>query len=133
MNVKRIVLLLSLPALVHSCNEHSNKENTTKDTAATATSSSPGEKVQPNDSSSAQTVNIDVRVFQSGDGWGYDIYMNEKMYVHQPHIPAVSGNHAFRSENDARKAGELMVYKIRNNVMPPSITIEELDSIGIQK
>jgi hypothetical protein len=24
-------------------------------------------------------------------GWGYDIYVNNALYIHQPHIPAFSG------------------------------------------
>jgi hypothetical protein len=31
-------------------------------------------------------------------GFGYDIYMSGKLYVHQPTIPAVEGNRSFSTE-----------------------------------
>ncbi|MEP7263354.1 MAG: DUF4907 domain-containing protein [Bacteroidota bacterium] len=80
--------------------------------------------------------NTYVKVFKSteqGDnGFGYDIYVNDKLYIHQPHIPAVAGNNSFASESDAKKAGEFVSEKIKKNIMPPGITISELDSLGIR-
>jgi hypothetical protein len=66
-------------------------------------------------------------------GWGYDIYISGKMYIHQPQIPAVGGNLGFKTKGKARKAAELAVYKIRRNIMPPTISVEELDSLGVLK
>lgn len=63
-------------------------------------------------------------------GFGYNILIDGKMYVHQPHIPAVAGNKGFASAEAAAKAASLVSYKIRNNIMPPSISEHELDSIG---
>jgi len=75
---------------------------------------------------------IQVKTFQVDDkGWGYDIYMKNKLYIHQPHIPAVSGNNAFKNQADAEKTGNLVVNKIRNNIMPPSVTVKELDSLKV--
>ena len=47
-------------------------------------------------------------------------------------IPAVPGNQGFATESDAKKVGELMLYKIKNKIMPPSIDVRELDSLGIK-
>lgn len=66
------------------------------------------------------------------NGWGYNLYLNGKLTIHQPHIPAVPGMMPFQSEHDAGAVSELVVYKIRNNIMPPSVSIDELDSIGIK-
>ena len=41
------------------------------------------------------------------------------------------GNAGFSSEEKAAKAGSFIVYKIRNNILPPSVTPEELDSLGV--
>ena len=73
------------------------------------------------------------KTFQENSEWGYDIFIDDKLYVHQPHIPAMSGNNGFKTEEDAKKAAEFVAYKIRNHVMPPSITPEELDSLGVIK
>jgi hypothetical protein len=64
-------------------------------------------------------------------GWGYDIMVDGKLYIHQPNIPAVMGNNGFLSEEKARQAGEFIVDKIRKNILPPSVTPEELDSLGL--
>ena len=76
---------------------------------------------------------IQVTTFQSDDKtWGYDISIDGVTYVHQPTIPAVSGNIGFSSKEDAHKTAEFVVSKIKNNEMPPSITPEELKELGIQ-
>ena len=64
-------------------------------------------------------------------GWGYNILIDGQPYIHQPNIPAVMGNAGFSSEEKARKAGEFIIYKIKNNVIPPAVTPEELDSIEV--
>ena len=64
-------------------------------------------------------------------GWGYDILIDGKMYIHQPNIPAIMGNNGFSSEEKAREAGEFIVEKIRKNVLPPSVTAEELENRGL--
>ncbi len=76
---------------------------------------------------------VDVKTFKDSLGWGYDIFIDKNQYVHQPHIPAVSGNSGFGKEEFAKKTGEFVAYKIRNNIMPPSVTPEELDSLGVLK
>ena len=37
----------------------------------------------------------------------------------------------FKTEDDAIKVAEMMAEKIYNNIMPPSITPEELQAAGI--
>lgn len=66
-------------------------------------------------------------------GYGYDIYLNKKLYVHQPHVPAIAGSQGFSTAENARKTGEFVAYKIRNNIMPPSVSPAELDSLGVLK
>lgn len=64
------------------------------------------------------------------NGFGYDIYLNGKHYVHQPTIPAISGNQGFKTKEQAQRVAELVVHKIRNNILPPSVSIAELDSLN---
>ena len=80
---------------------------------------------------STEEPRLEVKTFKNDFGWGYDIYLEGKLYIHQPYIPAISGNEPFRSEEDARKTGQLIIAKIRKNILPPSVAITELDSIGI--
>lgn len=64
-------------------------------------------------------------------GFGYDILMNGQRYIHQSTVPAVSGNQYFQSETDAKIAASFVCFKIQNNIMPPTITPHELDSLGV--
>jgi hypothetical protein len=79
-----------------------------------------------------KTDSISFKTFKQGKFWGYDIYLNEKLYIHQPNIPAIPGNDGFLTEDYAKKTAELVKYKIKNNVIPPTISKYELDSLGVK-
>ncbi len=66
-------------------------------------------------------------------GYGYDIYIFDALYVHQPNVPAINGNRGFKTKEQAQKTGEMVAYKIKNNIMPPSVSVQELDSLGVLK
>ena len=79
---------------------------------------------------------VEIKTFSNEadlKGFGYDIYLNKKLYVHQPHVPAVAGSKGFSTPENAKKTGEFVAYKIRNNIMPPSVSPKELDSLGVLK
>lgn len=81
-------------------------------------------------------VQLEVKAYENDSiisGWGYDIYADGILYIHQPNIPAVPGNRRFKSEKDALVAGNFAVYKINNNIIPPTISVDELDSLGVLK
>jgi hypothetical protein len=63
--------------------------------------------------------------------WGYRIMIGDAMFINQPHIPAAQGNAGFSSEEKARKAGEFMINKLDAGISPPTVSIEELDSLGV--
>lgn len=70
----------------------------------------------------------EVDLFKSSQGWGYDILKNNKIYIHQPYMPAVEGQVPFSNKHAARKTGKLVVKKIRNH-KSPAITKEEIKAI----
>lgn len=74
---------------------------------------------------------IEVSVFEENDSFGYDILIDSFIYVHQPNIPAVGGSRGFKTKEDAEKAANLVVQKIRNNIIPPTIEVEELKELGV--
>ena len=63
--------------------------------------------------------------------FGYDIYAYSAVLIHQPSRPGLPGNTGFTTEEDAIKVAELIIKKIRNNKMPPTVTIEELRELGV--
>lgn len=63
--------------------------------------------------------------------FGYQIMKNGELLIEQKNIPAVQGNKTFSSRSDAQKVAIFAVNKIKNGSFPPTISIEELDSLGI--
>ena len=69
----------------------------------------------------------EVTVFPSEyGGFGYDISVNGKLFVHQPNIPAFTGNKGFPTEQSARKVANVVIKKINENQIPPALTIDEV-------
>lgn len=69
------------------------------------------------------------KVIKGENGFGYDIYSGEKLSIHQPIIPGLPGNNGFKTETEAGKVAALVLHKLNNNIMPPSVTKEEMDSV----
>lgn len=97
--------------------------------------------VTQTDSVPAQTIpqlQVEARTFEVSDaqtkksGWGYDLYVDGKRKIHQPIIPSRSGNNPFASEADAKKTGDYAARKFMRTGEFPSMTPEELDSLGIK-
>lgn len=73
---------------------------------------------------------VQVAAIKVPGGYGYDVIVDGKRFIHQNFIPAIPGNRAFQSEADAIKVGTAVVQKIKKREIP-SITKEELQSWGI--
>ena len=69
------------------------------------------------------------KTFMVDNYWGYDIYKDSNLFIHQPNIPAIKGNRGFSSEQKAIAVANLTIQKLRSGIMPPTIRIEELDSL----
>lgn len=63
--------------------------------------------------------------------FGYDILLQGNPLVHQPNIPGLPGNEGFTTRERAKKVAEFVVKKIRNNEMPPTVKIEDLNKMGV--
>ncbi len=113
------------------------KISATSSTVPNDSSNSIVKTVEGNSSSKSDHIsNSEVKVFRNDpplSGYGYDILVNGKVYVHQPNIPAVQGNRGFSTEQAARKTASLVAFKIKNKILPPSIEVRELDSMGVLK
>ena len=79
-----------------------------------------------------QKVFIYAEPIQTDYGWGYNIIAADKVHIKQEYMPAVPGKRGFKSAADAMLVGNLVVRKITENKMP-SITLHELDSMGLYK
>ncbi|MEA3451909.1 MAG: DUF4907 domain-containing protein [Bacteroidota bacterium] len=74
---------------------------------------------------------LTFEVIKIDDGWGYEIYKDDTIFIKQELIPAVNGYFLFKTPVDASKAALLVVEKMSQKAGLPSLTIDELDSIGV--
>ena len=72
-----------------------------------------------------------VKAIKTETGWGYQVFKGAKLMINQPTIPAIQGNRSFKSKLEASRVGEFVLSKIKQNQFPPTISTEELKSLGI--
>ena len=73
---------------------------------------------------------VDVRPFEVGGGWGYDVLRDGHPYFHQDFIPAFSGHRVFRSREDALAVGKLVEQHIMTGQLP-ALTEKEIRDLNI--
>ena len=64
-------------------------------------------------------------------GFGFEILQGISPLIMQPHIPAIQGIKGFETKEQAAIIGNYMIYKINHGIMPPSISVQDLDSLKI--
>lgn len=63
--------------------------------------------------------------------WGYDIYADNKLIVHQPLIPGMPGREGFKTKEAAAKVAERVIEKMKKGEMPPVITEKEMRDLKV--
>jgi hypothetical protein len=69
----------------------------------------------------------------SNKTFGYDIYANERMIIHQASMPALPGNEGFKTKNTAEKVAQFVIAQIKKGEMPPTVTVEEMKKLNALK
>ncbi len=77
-------------------------------------------------------VFVQAETFQTTRGWGYNITVDGKVYIHQEFIPGLSGKQSFKTKEDALKVGRKVIEKLSSNQLP-TITTDDLKQMGIIK
>ncbi len=67
-------------------------------------------------------------VFETGDGWGYEIQVDGEPFIRQTEVPAVSGVRTFPTEKQAGRAAKLVIQKMEKTGSP-TVTKEEMEEI----
>lgn len=86
--------------------------------------------IRKNEQAASDLLPVDVHTLRFSNGWGYDIIIGNKIYIHQDCIPAVASYKRFVSEEQALATGKLVVAKMRQ-AHKPVVTIHDLDSLHI--
>jgi len=116
--------ILALLALTSCVESHAPKE----DIPATPKNSVTVEKRD----TEVVSGELSLKVTESDNaGYGFEILQGANTLIIQPHIPAIQGIKGFETDQQASIVGNYMIYKINNGIMPPSISIQDLDSLGI--
>lgn len=63
--------------------------------------------------------------------YGYDVFIDNKLKIHQENIPGLAGKEGFKTKELAEKVAKLVIEKINNGIMPPSISIEEMKQLKV--
>jgi hypothetical protein len=63
----------------------------------------------------------------------YDVFADGRLMIHQTSAPALPGNEAFKTKEDATKVALLVIEKIKKSQMPPTISIEEMKKLNVIK
>lgn len=87
-------------------------------------------KVTPQEAVTQLGETYGYNVIKNPDNsFGYQIYKDGTKVIKQEYIPAIPGNHGFETEKQAKSLAELVIKKLENQIMPPTVSVEEVDSI----
>ena len=65
----------------------------------------------------------------AGNSYGYDIYVDCKLYIHQTTIPGMQGKDGFQSKEAAEKTAQLVKEKLTKGETRPTVTVAELKQL----
>lgn len=127
-----LFILLCVIACTSSDSEKTNHDKT--DVAPPTTNSAKTPRQQANDYSNAtfKTQIIDGK--EGTFGYAIQVTLNGKTQkIRQPHKPGLPGIRGFDTKEQAQKVADFVVNKIKTKGFPPTVTPEELATLGIVK
>jgi hypothetical protein len=65
--------------------------------------------------------------------YGYDVFADGSLMIHQPSVPALPGNEGFKTNEHASKVAALVIGKIRKGEIPPTINTDDLKKLKLTK
>jgi len=65
--------------------------------------------------------------------YGYDVFADGTLMIHQTSAPALPGSQGFKTKEDATKVALLVIDKIKKGQMPPPISIDEMKTLKVIK
>jgi len=74
---------------------------------------------------------IDLHTLKMSDGWGYEVLVDKKVFIHQDCIPAIASYKRFSTESEALLIGNKVVDKIKKG-QKPAITQQDINDSHIR-
>jgi hypothetical protein len=74
-----------------------------------------------------QQQHINYELFHTQKGWGYNILVNDSLFIHQEDIPALAVAKGFENEQQAKKTALLVIKKLKQKQLPTLLS-SEIDS-----
>jgi len=71
---------------------------------------------------------VKALMFHTVSGWGYDILVDDTLFIHQENIPVINGKQGFARKEQAERTAALIINKIEKG-KSPVVTIFELQKI----
>ena len=132
-NLNYTIAVLIISTLFFACNNDVDKNNSTASDSTAKQQANTAPKAPNFNSENLEVKTYEVKDSTSGKsfGWGYDLYVDGHLAIHQPILPGVAGNSSFSSEAQAKMIGTFALNKMKNTGSLPTISIQELDSLGI--
>ena len=121
----KFIVLIILVLVFVSCEDAIPKESPNNEGVTLTDKPVEAEKGEKNSSV------YEVRTVENASGWGYEVWKDGAMVIKQEHIPAVQGIRAFSSQEQAQKAAEIIKAKLDQGIFPPTMSMAELQSIGV--
>lgn len=73
---------------------------------------------------------IALHTLKMKDGWGYEVLVDNKIYIHQDCIPAINSFKKFRTESDAVLIGNRVVDRIKHG-QKPVVTLQDISETHV--
>lgn len=67
-----------------------------------------------------------------GKTYGYEILVKNKVIIRQLNIPGKPGIKGFKKKRDAEKVAGLVIEKIKQGIMPPTVHSYEMEKLSIK-
>ena len=75
---------------------------------------------------------LTARIIEAPNGtFGYEVLSDGKLFVRQTNVPGRPGNNGCPKREQAEKLSALVIEKIQRGEMPPTMTQDELKTLGL--
>jgi hypothetical protein len=61
---------------------------------------------------------LHYNVFKAENGWGYDVLVNERIFIHQPFIPGKPGNIGYNTQEEAAAGAKTVIESLKSGENP---------------